>query len=63
MTMAKINGRWRQVKVRAILAGQFANVPAIASPNQVTKREEDRIVGYYAGGTLYASPTRMGPVI
>ena len=38
-------------------------VPAIANPNEVTKREEDRIVGYYAGGTLYATPSRMGPVL
>jgi photosynthetic reaction center H subunit len=63
ITMARIWGRERTVKVRAILAAQFADVPALANPNQVTKREEDRIVGYYAGGTLYATPARMGPVL
>ena len=51
------------MKVRSILAAQFADVPAIANPNQVTKLEEDRIVGYYAGGTLYATPDRMGPLL
>ena len=55
--------RFARVNVRAILASQFADVPAIANPNEVTKREEDRIVGYYAGGTLYATPSRMGPVL
>jgi photosynthetic reaction center H subunit len=63
MTMARVWARDRTVKVRSILASQFADVPAIASPDQVTKREEDRIVGYYAGGTLYATPARMGPVL
>ncbi len=63
MTMARVWGRNRTVKVRSIRADQFADVPAIANPEQVTKREEDRIVGYYAGGTLYAMPNRMGPVL
>jgi photosynthetic reaction center H subunit len=63
MTMVRVWGRNRTVKVRSILAAQFADVPPLANPNQVTKREEDRIVGYYAGGTLYATPARMGPVL
>jgi len=63
MTMARIWGRSRKVNVRSILAAQFAGVPAIANPNLVTKLEEDKIVGYYAGGTLYATPRRMGPVL
>ena len=63
MTMARVWPSNRTVKVRSITAAQFVDVPALASPNQVTKREEDRIVGYYAGGTLYATPQRMGPVL
>jgi photosynthetic reaction center H subunit len=63
MTMARVWSRNRTVKVRSILAAQFADVPGLANPNQVTKREEDRIVGYYAGGTLYATPARMGPLV
>jgi photosynthetic reaction center H subunit len=63
MTMARVSGRSRQVNVKSILAAQFANVPAIAHPDRVTKLEEDRIVGYYAGGTLYATPQRLGPVL
>jgi photosynthetic reaction center H subunit len=63
MTMARVRGSRRQINVNSILASQFANVPGIANPDQVTKREEDRIVGYYAGGTLYATPGRMGPVL
>jgi photosynthetic reaction center H subunit len=63
MTMARIWGGNRTVKVRSILAAQFADVPGIASANQITKREEDRIVGYFAGGTLYATPSRMEPLL
>jgi photosynthetic reaction center H subunit len=63
ITMARIWGSSRTVKVRSILAAQFADVPATATPNQVTKREEDRIVGYFAGGTLYATPSRLEPLL
>jgi photosynthetic reaction center H subunit len=63
MTMARVSRRRKEVTVRSLLASQFADVPAIANPEQVTKLEEDRIVGYYAGGTLYATPQRLGPVL
>jgi photosynthetic reaction center H subunit len=49
------------VKVRSIFGKHFANVPKHASPNQVTMLEEDKISGYYAGGTLYASEARQEP--
>jgi photosynthetic reaction center H subunit len=63
MTMAIINVSRRAVIVRSILARHFADVPATKAPDTVTKREEDRICAYYAGGTLYATPERMGPVL
>jgi photosynthetic reaction center H subunit len=63
ITMARVSRRRRNVRVRSILASQFADVPSTANPEQVTKREEDRIVAYYAGGTLYATPTRLGPAL
>lgn len=60
---AKIDGRRSRVWVKAILGSQFANVPATRSLDQVTKLEEDRIVGYYGGGTLYATPARQEPIL
>lgn len=51
------------VRVKAITAAQFRDVPAIRSPMQITFREEDRIMGYYAGGHLYATPARSKPII
>ena len=63
ITFADIDGKRRQVLVNAILASQFAGVPDLKSPNQLTAREEDRISAYYGGGTLYAEPSRAEPLL
>jgi len=63
ITFAKIDARRRRITVHALLAGQFADVPALRSPDQVTKLEEDRITAYYAGGLLYATPGRAEPML
>jgi photosynthetic reaction center H subunit len=55
--------RDHEVRVNAILSEQFADVPGLQSPDQVTLREEDRISGYYAGGLLYATPERAEPLL
>ncbi|KAA5603068.1 photosynthetic reaction center subunit H [Blastochloris sulfoviridis] len=51
------------VKVQAILASQFANVPRLQSRDQITLREEDKVSAYYAGGLLYATPERAEPLL
>jgi photosynthetic reaction center H subunit len=61
MTLARIAGN--RVKVKTVLARHFADVPILASPDRVTKREEDRISAYFAGGQLYADPKRMEPIL
>jgi photosynthetic reaction center H subunit len=63
MNLSRVSGRRKTVKVRSILAGQFADVPALANPNLVTKREEDKIMGYFGGGNLYATPARQEPLL
>lgn len=56
--------KWRgQVTVAAITAAQFADVPKIENPDQVTFFEEDRISGYFGGGLLYATPDRVEPLL
>jgi len=57
------NVRRNQVEVKAILGGQFALVPALRNPEQVTLLEEDKIAGYYGGGLLFATPGRREPLI
>lgn len=63
MTMAKVNRRCGWVNVQSVLGRQFADAPGLANPDQVTKREEDRIVGYFGGGNLYATPARQEPLL
>ncbi|MDU9006643.1 photosynthetic reaction center subunit H [Sedimentitalea todarodis] len=59
LTMARIKSD--RVKVRSIFGKHFAGVPLHAAAHQVTLLEEDKICGYYAGGTLYASAARQEP--
>jgi photosynthetic reaction center H subunit len=53
----------RHVKVASITGAQFADVPVLASPDQVTFLEEEKIMAYYGGGYLYATPTRGDPLV
>jgi photosynthetic reaction center H subunit len=59
----QIDKRRRRLKVNAILARQFADAPVTASPDTVTLLEEDKIAAYYAGGYLYATPSRSEPIV
>lgn len=61
MTMAVVSGSRRTVRVRAILAAQFGAVPTLENPEQITLYEEERVMGYYGGGHLYATRDRQEP--
>jgi photosynthetic reaction center H subunit len=61
ITFAKINGKRRRVDVDAIFGHHFAHVPTTRKPEEVTRLEEDKITGYYGGGKLYATPSRLEP--
>lgn len=52
-----------RVHVDSIRADQFAGVPALKNPDQVTRLEEDKIVGYYGAGYLYSSSERAEPIL
>ncbi|MEE4204347.1 MAG: photosynthetic reaction center subunit H [Halieaceae bacterium] len=60
MTMARVS-RDGSIKVKSIRGDQFKQVPRLANPDQVTLQEEDKITAFYGGGTLYATPDRLGP--
>jgi photosynthetic reaction center H subunit len=60
---AKIDGDRRRVNVKSILGSQFATVPGLSNPQQITRREEDQITAYYAGGNLYATASRSEPLL
>lgn len=63
MTFVTIGGNPRRIRVKSILASQFIDVPTLASPEQITKLEEDKISAYYGGGTLYATAARSEPLL
>lgn len=52
-----------QITVKSILGHQFADVPRLKHPDRVTLLEEERVVAYYGGGTLYAEPSRQEPLV
>lgn len=63
MGMAKVKGRSREVVIDAINAADFAAVPQIVTPGQITFYEEERIVAYFGGGYLYANRARQEPIL
>ena len=56
-------GGKRQIYVHAITSEQFARVPGLASMDQITRLEEERVAAYYGGGQLYATPRRQEPIL
>lgn len=51
------------VHTRALLASQFADVPALRTPGQVTLLEEEKIMACFGAGSLYATPQRQEPLV
>jgi photosynthetic reaction center H subunit len=63
LNLAVIDNKAGQVRVESILSTQFADVPMLKNPDQITLLEEDKVVAYYGGGTMYATPARGGPIL
>jgi photosynthetic reaction center H subunit len=59
MNMARIKSD--RVVVRSLYAHNFPGIPTIRGNDQVTLLEEEKIMAYHAGGTLYATPARAEP--
>jgi len=51
------------IKVASIMSHQFALVPATKHAEQITLLEEEKVMAYYGGGTLYAEPSRQEPLV
>lgn len=51
------------VKVQSVLGAHLAQVPGTKSPDQITLLEEEKIMAYFGGGTLYADPRRAEPLL
>ena len=58
-----IDTRRGVVTTNTLMAHQFAEIPGRKNEQQITKLEEDKITGYFAGGLLYATPARLEPLL
>lgn len=50
------------VHVTSIFGKHFPDVPKTKASDRITLLEEDKLVGYYAGGYRYAEPSRNEPI-
>jgi photosynthetic reaction center H subunit len=55
--------RKRRLEVESLAAEQFAGAPVPATGGQITRAEEDRLMGYFGGGYLYGLPGRTEPFL
>lgn len=61
INFAKISGD--RVTVRSIYGDHFDGVPRVRKSGEITLLEEEKIMAYYGGGTLYADPARAEPCL
>jgi photosynthetic reaction center H subunit len=61
MTACIVSLRGGEVKVNSIRSDQFARIPQLKNPDQITFLEEEKICAYIAGGKMYASRDRVEP--
>jgi photosynthetic reaction center H subunit len=53
----------RKVIVRAIRGEQLEGVPGLRRPDRITLFEEEKVMGYYGAGTLFATPGRRDAIL
>ena len=63
MTMCAVKKNSKTVYIDAVKGGQVRGAPQLKSANQVTLLEEEKIVGYFGAGYLYATADRAEPVL
>jgi photosynthetic reaction center H subunit len=63
MTMCTVKKAAKNVRIEAVLGGQVSDAPQLANPNQVTLLEEEKIIGYFGAGYLYATSARTEPAL
>jgi photosynthetic reaction center H subunit len=63
LPMADIDKSTGTISVDALLGAQFVDAPRLKSADTITLLDEERIMGYFGGGYLYATPSRQEPLI
>lgn len=63
MPLVTVEGYRKRCKMYAVKGGQFKDCPTTKSPDSITRLEEDVIGAYFAGGRMYADPSREEPLV
>jgi photosynthetic reaction center H subunit len=63
INFVRISSDGEKARVASIKGEHFREVPGLASMDQITLQEEDKICAYYGGGHLYATAERAEPLI
>ena len=63
MMMCTVDTGRRAVICSAVRGADFERAPTTAAPDRVTLLEEEKIIGFFGGGFLWATPERMGPLV
>jgi photosynthetic reaction center H subunit len=61
--LVRVKESANQVLLASVTGKQVGEAPTIASPDQVTWLEEDKIQAYFASGQLFATPARRESLI
>jgi photosynthetic reaction center H subunit len=62
-TFIKIKNSTHEITCNFLRSDQFVTVPQLRNPDVITLLEEDRLMGYFAGGQLYGKASRTEPVL
>ena len=57
---ADVRRRRNEIRVPALRAAQFADIPSLREPNRITAREEDRVNAFFSGGFFYGRQQDTG---
>jgi photosynthetic reaction center H subunit len=61
--LVRVNETASQILLASVTGKQVGEAPTLASPDQVTWLEEDKIQAYFASGQLFATPNRRESLI
>ncbi len=61
MSAVRVDITDKTAKVASVTAAQFAKAPGVKKAGQITMLEEEKVMAFYAGGRLYATPDRAEP--
>jgi photosynthetic reaction center H subunit len=61
--LANFDSKRKEASTTALLSDQFLAAPALKNPDQITLLEEDKVSAYFAGGAMYATPSRQEPAL